>query len=225
MEAHDRSTESLLPWYDPKNHRFFDEGKAQLFYPGEALTAFMLINEKHPDPRFTDITKRVFPFYDRLFDAHVERRSLIGWMSKPYAKLFRITGDQKYADFVFKMNDLLASEQIFSSDDRFDRSGSFATSPLSFSNGVWLEGIVEALALAQDMGLKARVEKYETVLQRGLRYILQLQFNDNRIIKTKIRDRVLGGIATSPTKLIIRSDNQQHCGYTMLRSLQVCKMY
>jgi hypothetical protein len=213
----------IYPWYT-KPLTTSAEDPGQVYYPGEALTALMALYDKYKKPEYIELTKRVFPFYQKLFRTHKDRRGLIGWMSKPYSKVFLHTGDQKYADFVFELADLICGEQKTNSSDPFT-FGSFQKSKTSYSTGVWLEGVAEALGLATHMGDEKRVQKYTAILCRGFRYIYQLQYNDNRIFKKKLRDKILGGIATSPNDLMIRSDNQQHCGYSTLRALQIWTKY
>lgn len=81
------------------------------------------------------------------------------------------------------------------------------------STGVYLEGLVDAFEMAREVGDKQRQENYRLAIVRGLRSVMQLQFDselDMFYVPELLRDRVYGGIRETVYNNEIRCDNVQH---------------
>jgi hypothetical protein len=83
--------------------------------------------------------------------------------------------------------------------------------PHASSTGVYIEGLIDAFALAREIGDKAHQEKYRKSIVLGLRSSMQLQFQDDQdMFYATNKQRLRGGIRTTVYDNEIRVDNVQH---------------
>jgi hypothetical protein len=83
--------------------------------------------------------------------------------------------------------------------------------PHASSTGVYLEGLIDAFAMARELGDKEHQEKYRRAIVLGLRSSMQLQFADDiDLFFVHDRERVRGGMRTTVYDNRIRVDNVQH---------------
>jgi hypothetical protein len=76
---------------------------------------------------------------------------------------------------------------------------------------VYLEGLIDAFALARSIGDTKHQEKYRRAIVYGLRSSMQLQFQDDiDMFYVSNRRRLRGGIRTTVYDNAIRVDNVQH---------------
>jgi hypothetical protein len=116
------------------------------------------------------------------------------------------------------MNDWILSMQQWNSVDFADMRGRFYSPahpyygpPHASSTGVYLEGLIDAFALAKQCGENKRMERYRVAIVRGIRSIMQLQYkNEIDCYYINNTTKVLGGIRTTVYDNTIRIDNVQH---------------
>jgi hypothetical protein len=90
--------------------------------------------------------------------------------------------------------------------------------PHASSTGVYLEGLVDALAVASALGDERRSIDYRRAVHRGMRSIAQLQFKDRLdAFYVKKIDAVLGAVRTETYNNEIRVDNIQHPTMALLK--------
>jgi hypothetical protein len=85
--------------------------------------------------------------------------------------------------------------------------------PHASATGVYMEGLVDALRLAAELGDAQRRRAYAVALQRALRSAMALQFVDALdmfYVPVSERGRVRGGLRTTVYNNEIRVDNVQH---------------
>jgi hypothetical protein len=131
-----------------------------------------------------------------------------------------MTRDRALSDFVFEMNDWLLGVQQWDAgpgnpdvQGRFYDPGRPFGPPHASSTGVYLEGLIDAHTIALAIGDSRRAESYRMAILRGLRSVMQLQFDqdlDLYYVRERDRDRVRGGIRTEVYDNRIRCDNVQH---------------
>jgi hypothetical protein len=198
----------------------------QNFYPGEALLFWSKLHQVRGDTQILDRCYQSFGYYREWYRQH-PNPAFIPWHTQAYAQLYLATHDQEFLDFVFQMNDDLLSLQQVAETIYLDLEGRFHNPdraewgpPHSSSTGVYLEGLVVALALAIQVGDQARVQRYHQAIWRGVRSLRQLQFRDlSDMFYISKPTSVQGGIRTTVYDNTIRIDNVQH-GLMALMALQ-----
>ena len=128
------------------------------------------------------------------------------WMSKAYAKVFLATGERKYADFVFKMNDNLLKLQKGVDEEYVDKIGSFFSKGSACATGVMVESVAEAYRVAKALNDIERMQAYRKSVLMGNRFILQSQYTEDNMFAIKNRRLTLGGIRTTVYDSTIRID-------------------
>jgi hypothetical protein len=125
---------------------------------------------------------------------------------------------QELVDFVFEMNDwLIANMEVWEESAFDDEKGQYHSrerdygAPHASATGVYIEGIIDAYAIAKAVGDTAREERYRLSLSRAIRSVMQLQFVDD-IDMFYVTDRVRtkGGLRTTVIRNEVRVDNVQH---------------
>lgn len=200
-------------------------GSNQVYYPGEAMTALMKLYKKKPDPEILGLLSRVFPYYDNLFNTDDKRISMAAWMSKPYTTAFEVTKDQKYADFVIKINDYVVSKQFAVGDVDIDVLGAFHKNGNACSAGVFTESLIEGLKIAKQINDDDRVEIYTRSIMMAMRLIVQSQYNEHNAYHYANPEMVMGGVRLSLFDSTIRIDNVQHTGMAILGALEVLDLH
>lgn len=205
----------LYPVYLPDKESLF--ARKEIYYPGEALTALMTVYERTKNPACLALAERVFDYYVRLFDRTPRKASVSPWMSKAYTIVFLATRKRKYADFVFKMNDHLLRQQQRPGVTYADKIGAFFTGG-GGGTGVFLESIVEAYRLANELGDEKRINAYRECILLGSRFVLQLQYRPENMFTARNRALALGGVRMSARNSSVRIDCVQHAASAMLKT-------
>ncbi|MCA9717854.1 MAG: hypothetical protein KC468_24495, partial [Myxococcales bacterium] len=191
---------------------------ARNFYPGEALLLWAFLYRESRDPALLDRIMRSMRLY-RDWHRRPENRkpAFIPWHTQAYYLVWQLTRDPELRDWIFEMSDWLVPMQRARA--RFpDAAGQFYDPqhedygpPHSSSTGVYIEGLIDAFALARELGDEARVARYREAIVRGVRNIMQLTF------KGPIEgwyafdpQRVRGGVRSNAYNNRIRCDNVQH---------------
>jgi hypothetical protein len=198
---------------------FHPEGRNdnQNFYPGEALLFWAISLQKNRDENLLSQAMKSFHYYR----SHFRRNSnpaFVPWHSQAAFILYNLTGDAAARDFIFEMNDWLLSHQQWGGTLDPDYWGRFFSPdkpeygpPHASATGVYLEGLVDALVLARNVGDCARTASYKQAIERGIRSLAQLQYHDDLdayYVCQKVR--VIGAIRTESANNEIRIDNLQH---------------
>lgn len=134
---------------------------------------------------------------------------------------------QELVDFVFEMNDWLIEKMEMWEESAFDdEKGEFFSREHDYggshasATGVYIEGIIDAYAMAKTVGDAAREERYRLSLSRAIRSVMQLQYVDD-IDMYYVTDRVRtkGGLRTTVMRNEVRVDNVQHVLMGLLKLL------
>jgi hypothetical protein len=199
----------------------------QNFYPGEALLLWATLYRDRPDPA---LLRRIQASIRHYRDWHRVQRNpaFVPWHTRAYATLWQRTRDPALAALVFEMNDWLLPLQQWDSAPYPDMRGRFYDPkrhhfgpPHASSTGVYLEGLIDAHALARAVGDRDRADAYRRAIGRGLRSVLQLQMVDEvDLFYVHQRDRLRGGIRTTEYDNTVRVDNVQHNLMAMLAILE-----
>jgi hypothetical protein len=194
-----------------------DRNDNQNFYPGEALLFWATSLKQQFEEKLADRAIKSFHYY-RIHFRRSPNPAFVPWHSQAALILYELTGQQELRDFVFEMNDWLLPHQQWGGSLAPDHWGRFYTPekssygpPHASATGVYLEGLVDALALAHKIGDEERALSYELAIKRGIRSLAQLQYRDSLdAFYVSHRSRVMGAIRTETDDNEIRIDNLQH---------------
>lgn len=218
----DKEKGYMYPMYLPDKMDGF-EGK-QLYYPGEAMTGLMKYYDKYNDPECLSLVENCYAHYSKVFDETDRKINMAAWMSKPYSALFAATENEKYAEFVFRINDFVTEKQFRPGIPDVDKIGCFSKAANSCATGVFLESIAEGYRVAEMLNDKERMQNYSQSLLLGLRFVLQGQYQKGDCDRFERPDLLMGGVKTSLFDPSIRIDNVQHVSCALLKSLQYLKL-
>lgn len=221
-------------WRDTGEFRTFfkpaDRNDVQNFYPGEAQLAWAFRWEESRDEALLDRFMRSFRYYREWhLDPRNRNPAFVPWHTQAYYKVWKITRDDELRDFVFEMNDWLLSMQQWDLSQYPDTLGRFYDPqrphygpPHASSTGVYLEGLIDAFAMARELGMKDRAEAYRRTIVRGLRDAWQLTFKDDvDMFYVADREYLRGGLRTTVYDNVVRIDNVQHNQMAILKILSV----
>ncbi|WP_394202647.1 aspartyl/asparaginyl beta-hydroxylase domain-containing protein [Marinagarivorans algicola] len=196
----------------------------QNFYSGEALLYLAARYVAGRDPKDLARFMRGFEYYKPWHYAQ-RNPAFVPWHTQACYLVWRITRDARLSDFIFDMNDWLLSMQQWGSAPCADMQGRFYDPkrahfgpPHASSTGVYLEGLIDAFSVAQQLQDGVRTAHYRTAIIRGMRSIMQLQFkNTADCFYVKDINAVLGGVKTTVYDNAIRIDNVQHALMAFLK--------
>jgi hypothetical protein len=213
---------SFETFYRPEGR----SGQNQNFYPGETLLFWSTLYAENRDPDLLNRFMQSFTYYREWHRQNINP-AFIPWHTQAYYNVWKITRNEELRNFIFEMNDWLLDFQEIEGSPHPDLLGRFYDSsrpqygpPHSSSDGVYLEGLVDAYLLAKETGDSQRQDAYALAIRYGIRSLMQLQFTDEidmyYISKT---DNVLGGLRTTEYDNSIRVDNVQHGLMAILKIL------
>ena len=184
------------------------EGRNQNFYPGEVMLALMIAYEQTKDEEYLSVVEKSFDYYTGFFRQN-KNPAFVPWHTMADYRLYKATGNEKYAEFVFEMNDFLIGIQNKNCGTEpyilgrfFDPAREEYGPPHASSTAVYIEGLAYAYRLAEELG-DERAEKYKEAVLLGARSLMQLQFKEGD-------EKVLGGIRKTVSDNELRIDNTQH---------------
>ncbi|MEZ4426375.1 MAG: hypothetical protein R3A51_01645 [Nannocystaceae bacterium] len=194
-----------------------ERNDVQNFYPGEALLAWAARLCEGDDPA---LYERFMASFHHYRDWHRAQRNpaFVPWHTQAYYEVWRRTGEAALRDFIFEMNDWLLAMQQWDDVAAPDARGRFYDPrhpeygpPHASATGVYLEGLIDAFALAREVGDSARVAAYRQAILRGLRSARQLTFfGDVDMFYVSKRDALRGGVRNTVYDNVVRVDNVQH---------------
>jgi len=206
-----QSDGSFLTFYKPDGRN-----DCQNFYPGEALCFWVNLWIKTQDQ---DLLERIYGafYYYRNWHREQPNPAFIPWHTQAYFALWKETKDDELLKFIFEMNDWLLPVQQWKSAPTADTKGRFYDPkrpfgpPHASATGVYIEGLVDAWSLANNIGDSERSHAYRTAICRALRSIIQLQcINEADMYYISKKKKAFGGVRTTVYDNEIRVDNVQH---------------
>lgn len=206
----------LLSWIESQlsqDKKYFRCAQNEaLMYPAQAILALMAY-----DKTYVAIAESVFPYYRQLFQSSDKKLIMCPWFSKVYSKVFLITKQTKYADFIFEMNDHLLPLQIPAGYDEADVTGAFTSNGNVRTTAAFSESLLEAYAVANQLGDTTRCAHYKNSIRMAIRALLQLQLTPENCHYTA----AIGGFKNTIFDNTVRIDNVQHALHVLLASLQI----
>ncbi|GEM_PF-6369900 len=229
--------EELLALQDPNGHFWqYDVPPEHPYYgaenpiaPGEFILALARMHKRYQDPRYQDSIERALAYYlvswrawrlertsDGIYDEE-HRVNLVGivpWLVMAMKDLHDSTGERRYADIAFEMQDWLDGEFFYTPQrSRYADwlGGAFKVhSELPAVNSCqYIEGASAAFALAKR--LDHDVARRREVVVLGARFCLQLQYDGyGSTFFLPEPAEALGGFRYTVSHLHLRNDYSYH---------------
>jgi hypothetical protein len=168
-------------------------------YPGEAMLALARMYETFGDTRCRMSIDKALQFYDE--SGKWKPHAFLPWPMQACAVMYKLTGNDIYADYAYQFTDRLLTQQNLDSDDEV--YGSFHGIP-TVNAGSYLEGLTAAWTVAEKRGDTARAERYRKHALIAFGWLLKLQYPTDRL------SPAAGGFQKSLVDLQLRIDNTQH---------------
>ena len=134
-----------------------------------------------------------------------------------------MTGERKYADAIFVLNDKLLELQDTTKyiGRFFDPATPQYGTPHSSSDGVYTEGLAYAYEAATVLGDTARQQRYRRAMELSVRNLLSLQYTADTASRYEHPDRVIGAFKFDRDRSGIRIDSTQHVMDAYRKMLEV----
>ena len=151
-----------------KTFFYSDRNTGVDYYPGEALLAMMSLYNATKNEKYLEVVQKALPHYMDYWQEN-NNTAFVPWQSRAYYKFHQTTHNSDVADFVFDMNDYMLTKhkpQQLCQDFIF-KSG--------ITTAVFLEGVIQAYKLAQDINDQEKINCYGNFIQESIEFILRLQ--------------------------------------------------
>jgi AMMECR1 domain-containing protein len=197
---------------------------AQEYFPGESLLAMAVDYSHKPTARVLDAFHQAITFYREYFRG-TGSPAFVPWQVQAYALMARHSKREDYADYVFELTDWLAEKQLTRSNcpwpEMWGGIAAYGEGRAGVATASYLEGFAEALALARFVGDAERVKRYETVVRRAARFVMQLQVRPEETYFMRSPQDAVGGIRATPSLNLLRIDHCQHALIGLIKARQV----
>ena len=221
---------SLEPWYIEPSYTY-DADRLLTFYSGEAILGLIEYYMKAGNPMYLDAAIQSQDFYIEKYVTHLKQNyypAYVPWHTQSLNKLWKLTGEKKYADAIFALNDELIKIQNTDSDPGAEYSGRFYHpdhpeygAPHSSSDAIYTEGLSYAYEIAGIVGDKEHQETYRRAIILGAQNLINLQCKDSNIYNFQHPERVRGAIRYGAHDNRIRIDTTQHTIDAFMKIIQV----
>ncbi len=221
---------SMRAWYIEPDYSY-DEKRLLYYYSGEAILSLVELYEKTNDEEYLNaavlsqdyyVTEYVDNMQENYFPAYVP------WHTISLYKLYGITGNDRYVDAIFKMNDEIIKMQNQDGKPYIDYLGRFYDPehpeygvPFSGSTAVDVEGLVYAYEIAEQENDLERMYEYKKAIFLGAHNLMNLQFNGSNMYYLSRPERAVGAIRYKVDDHRIRIDTTQHTIDAFNRILEV----
>ena len=143
--------------------------------------------------------------------------AFIPWHAQCLNKLYKITGDKKYSDAIFKITDKVLELQDQEGKPYIDFLGRFYNpdtpqygTPHSASTSVYLEGVAYSYEIAEIVEDFERMYEYKKSIILGTHNLMNLQFKGTDMYYMANPQRVWGAIRVGVESSRIRIDTTGH---------------
>ncbi len=186
---------------------------AQDYFPGEALLALAADYDREPSADVLAAFDRAIAFY-RVYFRESPSPAFVPWQVQAYAKMARHSKREDYATWVFELTDWLGEHQLTPGNcawpEMWGGIASYQRGRAGVATAAYLEGFADALVLAREVGDERRARRYESLVRRAARFVMQLQVRPEEAYFIISKQDAVGGIRTTPSLNLLRIDHCQH---------------
>jgi hypothetical protein len=197
---------------------------AQDYFPGEALLAFAEHYNHEPSAAVLEAFDRAIDFYQEYFRDRPSP-AFVPWQVQAYTLIAQKSKRRDYVDYVFELTDWLAGKQLDESNcpwpELWGGIASYQPGRAGVSTAAYLEGFADALTLARSVGDTERVKRYDALVRRAARFVIQMQVRPEEAFFIRSPRDAVGGIRSTPTLNLLRIDHCQHALVGLIKARQV----
>lgn len=207
---------SFRPWYIEPDYEYEAE-YLMYFYSGEAILALVEYYERSGDRASLVAAQQAADYYRQRYSEEIDEHyhpAYVPWHTMAYSHLFAITGDERYRDAAFVMNDrLLELLDWRNYPGRFykpELAHEGQEGPHSSSDAVYLEGLLYAYELAVEAGETERAQRYREAVEVAAARLVDLQYTEVRKDFAAAPETYLGAMRIHEGNSRVRVDTIQH---------------
>lgn len=197
-------------------------GNSQFFMPGQLLLAVAYAWEKTEDDSYRIWFDQVFEVYSSALKQLIYLGNkrytpyAPAWFTQPAAHMHLLTGEAKYRDLVYQINDNLVRHYAHNAREirHYDYDGAMIPKLGYYGNNsitaAGLESLVDAALVARRDKDDRRFRTYVRAVRRITAYLMRLQFIPENTYYIKKRERVIGGFRKDLLNTDLWMDNVWH---------------
>ncbi len=179
-----------------------------LYYPGEAMLALLHLYQVNGDRRLLASARRGAEYLIQQ-QRQMPKLPPDAWFMQALEVLYRLDPQQKYADHLMAVADVMIADQYTSKALPGYRGGYGPGAPDATAAGCRAEGLVAAYRIAHDLK-DPRAAKIRKALKRSASFQLSQQFNESNSSALPNPKRAAGGFRQGLDSMRIRIDYVQH---------------
>ncbi len=224
---------SFDAWFIEPDYAY-DEDSLLRFYSGESMLGMLELYETSRDERYLEAMKLSQDFYIEKYVNNIDENyspALVPWQTMSLSKLYMITGDRKYIEPIFILNDSLISMQNQTGEPYPDFLGRFFDPehpeygpPNSGSTSPYVESLAYAFEIAMMEGDEERMAVYKQAIILGIQNLMNCQFKSPDMYYLTQPERVEGALRYRMYDNRIRIDTTQHTIDALLKVVEVFEL-
>jgi len=202
------------PFYKEPSYTY-DKDYLLTFYSGEALVSLIEYAVKIDNDDLLKMAIKSQDHYIQKYVTELDKNyypAYVPWHTISLSKLYKLTGDKKYSDAIFTLNDKLL--EIQDTTSHIGRFYNYRTpqygKPHGSSDGVYTEGLAYAYEIALLENDSIHRSKYLRALKMAMVNLKSLQYSKDDCKDVKFPERCTGAFRTSTTNPWSRVDTGQH---------------
>ncbi len=188
-------------------------------YPGEAMLALVRAYTLVEDQRYLESLERAYAYYSVAFTED-PTTEFTPWTAQAFVRLYEISPEINYANFVFQMEDWLTSQQYLDNAPRPDYLGAYGTMSVpSITAGVRTEGVSDAYLLAKKLRYEEKAERYKKSILLASNFLMKLQHTVENTKEYRNPEVSIGAFVYKVGDTAARVDYTQHAVSAMIKTL------
>ena len=191
---------------------------SETYYAGQIALALARRFEVTGRQRMAEAGLSAVRYYRQWWDDGNRDLSFVTWMLQACEAWYRLRYDDEARDFGFEMADWALQFQQ-PDDVNLLWGGAFESTP-GIGTAAYTEGIVRAVAIAEQAGDAERVERYSKSVRGAMRFLMQLCVEDPDLAFTGGPEQ-RGAVRSSLRRRNLRCDNAQHLIMAALGAVEV----
>jgi hypothetical protein len=198
----------------------YDEESLLRFYSGEGMLGIIELYERSGEEKYLEAAELSQGFYIKKYVENIDENyspAYVPWQTMCLNKLYKITGDRKYIEPIFILNDRLIEMQNQTGEPYPDFLGRFYDPqhpeygpPNSGSTSPYVESLAYAYEIAKMEDDRARMAEYKKAIVLGIHNLMNLQFKGSDMYYLGHPERVEGALRYRMYDNRIRIDTTQH---------------
>ena len=191
---------------------------SETYYAGQIALALARRFEVTGRQRMAEAGLAALRYYRQWWDDGNRDLSFVTWMLQACEAWYRLRYDDEARDFGFEMADWALQFQQ-PDDVNLLWGGAFESTP-GIGTAAYTEGIVRAVAIAEQAGDAERAERYSQSVRGAMRFLMQLCVEDPDLAFTGGPEQ-RGAVRSSLRRRNLRCDNAQHFIMAALGAVEV----